>query len=103
MRISYDISADALCLEFRKGRIIRDEEISSGVFAGFSRAGELIEIQILDISKDQSPWLTVEAAAKILKKSERTILRWISSGKLRSKKVGKEYRIDPSDLEEVAS
>jgi excisionase family DNA binding protein len=60
-------------------------------------------VQFLDLSASEKPWLTVEAAAQILNKSERTILRWIKQGKLPSKKVGKEHHIDPQDLEEVAS
>ena len=30
-------------------------------------------------------------------------LRWIESGKLKPKKIGREYRISPEDLEKVAS
>lgn len=103
MKINYDKEADALSIFFKKGRVSRDEEIAPNVFAGFSRKGDLIEIQILDISKEDNPWFTVESAAVYLGKSPRTILRWIQAGKISPKKVGKEYRISPEDLEDIAS
>ena len=103
MKITFDKKADALAIVFKEGRISRDDEIAPSVFAGFNRSGELIEIQVLDISKADHPWFTVEAAAKYLNKSERTILRWIESGKLKPKKLGREYRIKPEDLEKLVS
>ena len=103
MKITFDKKADALAIVFKDGRVSKDEEISKNIFAGFDRAGELIEIQILDISKADKPWFTVEAAAKYINKSERTVLRWIESGKLKPKKVGREYRISPESLEKLVS
>ena len=50
MKITFDKKADALAIVFKDGRVSKDEEISKNIFAGFDRAGELIEIQILDIS-----------------------------------------------------
>ena len=103
MKISFDKKADALAIVFKEGRVSRDDEIAKNVFAGFDRANELVEIQILDISKTDAPWFTVEAAARYLNKSERTILRWIESGKLKPKKVGREYRFSPTELEKLVS
>ncbi len=103
MKISYDNKADAFCFILKKGRVSKDVEISDGVFAGFDRQGNLLEIQILDISKLENPWMTLEAAAKYLAVSQRTLLRWIQSGKIKPKKVGKEYRIKPEDLKKIAS
>ena len=103
MKISYDKKADAFSLILKEGRISRDMEIAEGVFAGFDRKGDLIEIQVLEISKLENPWMTLEAAAKYLDVSQRTLLRWIQSGKLKPKKVGKEYRIRPEELKKVAS
>ncbi len=103
MKITFDKKADALAIVFKDSRVSKDNEIAHNIFAGFDRAGELVEIQILDISKADRPWFTVEAAAKYVNKSERTILRWIESGKLRPKKIGREYRISPEDLEKLAS
>ena len=103
MKITYDKSADAFAIVFKKERISRDLELAPNVFAGLSRKGELVEIQILEASKTESPWFTIEAAAKYLGKSERTLLRWIKSGQLKSKKIGKEYHILPDDIEKLAS
>jgi len=103
MKISFDKSADALSIVFKKDRISKDQELSPNVFMGLNRKGELVEIQILEVSKTEAPWFTLEAAAKYLKKSERTLLRWIKSGQLKSVKVGKEYRIYPEELDKLAS
>lgn len=103
MKISYDKKADAFSLLLKDGRISRDVEIAKGIFAGFDRAGNLLEIQILEVSKMENPWMTLEAAAKYLDVSQRTLLRWIQSGKLKPKKVGKEYRIKPEELKKLAS
>lgn len=103
MKISYDKSADALTLIFKKDRIVEDRPISDDVFAGFSKSGELVEIQVLDISSSEKTFLTVDLVAKLLGKSERTILRWIEKGTLPAKKVGKEYHIDPEVVDELAS
>ena len=103
MKITFDKKADALSIIFKEARVSRDDEITPNVFAGFDRSGELVEIQILEISKADHPWFTVEAAAKYLNKSERTILRWIESGKLKPKKVGREYHIKPEDLNKLVS
>ena len=103
MKISYDKSADAIAISLKKDRIVKDMEISKNVFTGLNKKGELVEIQILEASKTESPWFTLEAAAKYLGKSERTLLRWIKSGHLKSKKYGKEYRIFPDELDKFAS
>lgn len=42
--------------------------------------------------------LTLKETAKILRVSERTVMRYLKSGKLRASKVGK-WRIKESDLE----
>jgi excisionase family DNA binding protein len=48
------------------------------------------------------PFLTVAEAAERLKLHERTVLRFIRDGRLRASKVGKQYRILPSDLAALA-
>lgn len=103
MKITYDKEADAMAIILRKGRISKDVEIGEDVFAGYNRAGDLMEVQFLDVSEREEVWLTVEAAAVYLGKSEKTILRWIKAGKINPKKVGREYRIDPRDLEPFVS
>lgn len=103
MKISYDKKADALSIILSKGRVSKDVKISENVFAGFDRSGQILEVQFLEVSKTERPWFTLEAAAKYLDKSERTLMRWIKAGKVKPKKVGREYRIDPKDLENLAS
>jgi excisionase family DNA binding protein len=98
MKITLDKEAEALSIVFREDRVSCDKEITPNVFAGFAPSGELVEIQILEVSKTDHPWFTLEAAAKYLNKSERTILRWIESRKLNSKRVGREYRIKLDEL-----
>ena len=103
MKIVYDKRADALAIVLKKGRISKDVEVAQNVYAGFDRAGNLIEIQLLEVSENELPWFTLEAAAKYLHVSERTLLRWIKSGKIKPSKVGREYRIKPEDLKKIAS
>lgn len=47
---------------------------------------------------DQPRYLTTEEAADILKVSQKTVLRWIDSGRLRACKPGRAYRIRVEDL-----
>lgn len=103
MKISYDKDADALTLKFKNKFIVKDKKIGDEVFAGFSEDGDLVEVQILDISESDKVWLTVDLVAKLLEKSERTILRWIENGTLPAKKVGREYHIDPQVIDEFVS
>ena len=103
MKLSYDKTADALTLKFKNKVIVKDEQIGDDIFAGYSKDGDLVEIQILDISDSDKVWLTVDLVAKILGKSKRTILRWIENGTIPAKKVGKEYHIDPEIIDDLAS
>ncbi len=102
MKISYDKQADALAILLSEGRISRDVEISKNVYAGFDRKGKLLELQLLDVSKYEVPWFTLEAAAQYLGISVRTLLRWIKIKKLKPSKVGREYRIKPEELKKIA-
>lgn len=103
MKISYDKKADAFSIVLQEGRVSKDVEIAKNVFAGFDRDGTLLEIQLLEVSEMETPWFTLEAAAKYLNKSERTLLRWIRAGKIKPSKVGREYRLKPEDLKKLAS
>ena len=103
MKISYDKKADAFSILLQEGRVSKDVEIAKNVFAGFDRTGNLLEIQLLEVSEMETPWFTLEAAAKHLNKSERTLLRWIRAGKIKPSKVGREYRLSPNDIKKLAS
>ena len=48
----------------------------------------------------QRPLLTTEQVAKILNADERNVQLWLRSGELVGIKVGREWRVDPADLEE---
>ena len=63
MKIAFDKKADASAIVFKDSRVSKDNEIAHNIFAGFDHAGELVEIQILDISKADrvSPLLTTMA------------------------------------------
>ncbi|RBP42207.1 helix-turn-helix domain-containing protein [Garciella nitratireducens] len=45
-------------------------------------------------------WLTVEEVADMLRLNTVTIYRWLRTNKLRGIKLGKEWRIKDSDLQE---
>ncbi len=46
------------------------------------------------------PLLTPEEVAYRLNVPERTVLRWLRSGYLQGIKAGKEWRVEPAELEE---
>ena len=50
MKLSYDKDADALTIILKKDKIVKDKEVSENLFAGFSKSGELAQVQILEIS-----------------------------------------------------
>jgi uncharacterized protein YuzE len=64
MKICYDKKADAFSIALQEGRISKDAEIAKNVFAGFDREGNLLEIQLLEVSEMETPWFSLEAAAK---------------------------------------
>jgi excisionase family DNA binding protein len=102
MRFSYDERGDTLLIQFTNEKISRDAEIGPNTFAAYDRSGTLVEIQILDVSDHERPWLTVEAASVYLQKSTRTIERWIKDGKLKAKKVGREYHLELKEIQKLA-
>jgi excisionase family DNA binding protein len=103
MKIHFDKVAVAFCLILHEGHISKDMEVAHNVFADFDRSGRLIEIQILEVFYIEEPWMSLEAAAKYLHKSKRTLLRRIKDGKISPKKVGREYRIKPQELKKLVS
>lgn len=101
MKIEFDPKADAFLIKVADGRVSRDEEIGPNIFAGYDRKGNLIEIQILEVSNRERPWVTLEAAAKYLEKSTRTIERWIKDGTVSAEKIGREYHIPVVELKRL--
>ena len=51
----------------------------------------------------QEQYYTIEEVSKMLKVAYLTVYRWIQSGRLTSKKAGKQYRIRKEDLENFIS
>ena len=49
------------------------------------------------MTKEQ--YYSIEEVAKMLKVAYLTVYRWIQSGKLKSNKAGKQYRIEKSELD----
>ena len=49
---------------------------------------------------DRPRWMSVQAAARELEVTTRTIYRFINDGKLTAYRIGRVYRIRRSDLEE---
>jgi len=47
----------------------------------------------------EEQYYSIEEVAKMLKVAYLTVYRWIQSGKLKSNKAGKQYRITKSELE----
>jgi len=103
MKISYNKKADAFSIILSQGKVSKDVEIAKNIFAGFDRSGKVLELQFLEVSKTELPWFTLGAAAKYLDKSEKTLISWIKSGKVKAKKTGREYRINPKELEKFVS
>jgi excisionase family DNA binding protein len=102
MNFSYDKKADALAFVINAGAgVVRDVEIAPNVFIGYAKDGSVTEIQIMDVSKIETPWFNRQAAAAVLGVSERTLQRRIEEGLINPKKVGREYQLTPKDLEKL--
>lgn len=54
--------------------------------------------KIEDLEKELKLY-SVQEAMTILKVGKRTIYRWLAEGKIKSYKVGREWRFRPADLE----
>jgi uncharacterized protein YuzE len=52
MRIHYDKSQDALYLRFSENPYYESEEIKEGIILDYDKNGEIIGIEILDVSKN---------------------------------------------------
>jgi excisionase family DNA binding protein len=51
------------------------------------------------MAQDKEEYYTLEEVAEMLKVVYMTVYRWVHSGKLKSVKAGKQYRIRKSDLD----
>jgi len=50
------------------------------------------------LTQPESKWFSVEGIAAELSVSKETVRRWIRSGKLKTYRAGRQYRISPDDL-----
>lgn len=50
MRITYDPQADAMYIKLKEGQFARNEEIKEGVILDLGPKGELLGIEILEVS-----------------------------------------------------
>ena len=51
MKIEYDQQADAMYIRFRTGAVAESEEIRPGVVFDFDAEGEVLGIEMLDVSE----------------------------------------------------
>ena len=51
MKLSYDRSANALYIELNKRPYAESDEVSDGVIFDYDRRGQIIGIEILDVSR----------------------------------------------------
>ncbi len=51
MKISYDPEADAMNIEFQKGKYDISKEIAEGIVIDYTKDGKVISIEILDVKK----------------------------------------------------
>lgn len=68
MKVTYDRETDILSIELRDGRCAESDEASPGVICDYDRAGNLLAIEILAVSKrklDLSNWQIQLGAGKL--------------------------------------
>lgn len=51
MRITYDPRADAMNIKFQEGKYEISKEVAEGIIIDYTKAGKVIQIEILDVSK----------------------------------------------------
>ncbi len=51
MKITYDKSADAMYIYFKKGKVAKTRRINKGVFIDLDKKGGVIGVEILGVSK----------------------------------------------------
>ena len=51
MNVSFDEKADALYIQFRKGRVAKTRKIQDGILVDVDESGRLFGIEVLDVSE----------------------------------------------------
>ncbi|OLV20228.1 DUF2283 domain-containing protein [Deinococcus marmoris] len=67
MEIRIDTEADAAYIRLRKGKVHRTEELGEGYMLDFSRAGKVIGIEVLHLSKKSAGVLGVDVPERVWK------------------------------------
>ena len=52
MEINYDKKADAMYIGFRKGGFFKNKKVSDGIILDMDRKGNVLGIELLDVSKN---------------------------------------------------
>lgn len=67
MDIRIDSEADAAYIRLRRGKVVRTEELGDGYMLDYSRAGKVLGIEILFLSKKMGGALGVTVPDRIWK------------------------------------
>lgn len=51
MKITYDSRADAMNIKFQEGKYEISKEVAEGIIIDYTKAGKVIRIEIVDVSK----------------------------------------------------
>jgi uncharacterized protein YuzE len=63
MRIQYDPDVDALYVRLSDSKIIESEEVQPGIVLDFDEAGQVVGVEVLNVSKRETPPASLKAAA----------------------------------------
>jgi excisionase family DNA binding protein len=122
MKITYDPEVDAMYVSFSDGSKDKQQIITDEITLDLSADGSVVGVEILDatlnyghnildlnfsllgeISKPKYSDYTTKEAAEILRINKETVLRKIRAGELKASRIGKSYRIPPSELNRLTS
>jgi uncharacterized protein YuzE len=109
VRFTYDPKVDALAIDLADAPTETVRELAPGVSGDFDKAGRLTSIEILSASlrypvrelrklEDGADWLTLPAAAKEAKLSAQTLRSQLNAGRLKGKKVGRDWQVSRAEL-----
>ena len=113
IEMHYDREADALAIKLRPGtksaRTVRVDDDPAGMRVDFDAHGRIIQVELLDASSHveraalealPAPGLTLAAAEKAYGLTASTLRVFLNAGKLRGRKVGRDWLVDPRSIEE---
>ncbi len=63
MRIEYDPGVDAFYVRLNDSKIIESEEVQPGIVLDFDATGKVVGVEVLNVSKRETPPALLEAAA----------------------------------------